>query len=98
MDPQHSPLLAPFLAPLWLCLGRAPSGTARPPPSSLATYTDAAAGPASFWTVPTLPPNPGGARTPLDVDLGIWVSPAREDTPGCPSPTRLSLELSELSG
>lgn len=86
----------------WLPCGCAwaepPAGQPDHPPSSLATYTDAAAGPASFWTVPTPPLNPGGARTPLDVDLGVWVSPAREDTPGCPSPTRLSLELSKLNG
>ena len=67
------------------------------PPSSVFTYTDAATGPASFWTVPTLPPDPGGACTPPGVDLGVWVSLARQDTPGCPSPTRLSLELSKMN-
>lgn len=67
------------------------------PSSSVVTYTDAAAGPASFWTVPTLPPDPGGACTPWGVDLDVWVSPARQDTPGCPSPARLSLELSKMN-
>lgn len=63
-----------------------PEGQPDTPPhthTSVLTYTDAAAGPASFWTVPTLPPDPGGARTPPGIDLGIWVPTGH---PGMPVP------------
>ena len=40
-------------------------------------------GPASFWTIPTLPPDPGGARTPPGIDLGVWVPTGH---PGMPVP------------
>lgn len=87
MDSQCSLAAGPVLRAPGTMPGLSPQRDSQTPPphthTSVLTYTDAAAGPASFWTVPTLPPDPGGARTPPGVDLGIWVPTGH---PGMPVP------------